>query len=322
MVGILLIIVAAAVGAMVGFGVWSTQDKPRSGPVLTTIMFGVVSAIVTAIVCSFTVIGSGTVGVVRTFGVVHERALPEGFHFVSPITDVTHMSVRRGAVDLNEGGDAPQLAALSADQNPVTVSVSLPYTLNPTVAWKIYLRIGSLESAERSVLTPAAQAATRDVIARMPWTQSSITGRTQAEADIRDEFQRAVVRDLTRLGFSDAEAEAAFTFLPVMLRDVRPDQKVLNSIAEKVAAEQDLQRQQILTQIARQEAERRANEGVGVSRLFSQLPSGFTADQISAVLYAMADKQRADALMKAVESGRVQTMVLPSGTPVAVTGRP
>lgn len=107
-----------------------------------------------------------------------------------------------------------------------------------------------------------------------------------------------------------------------MLRDVRPDAKVLNAISEKVAAEEDLKRQRVLTEIARQEAERRANEGIGVARLFSELPQGFSPDQIRAVLAALADKQRADALTKAVESGKVNVMVLPGPTPVAVAANP
>lgn len=91
-----------------------------------------------------------------------------------------------------------------------------------------------------------------------------------------------------------------------------------NAIAERVAAEEDLKRQVVLTKIAKQEAERRENEGLGVKKLFAQLPKGFSAREIQLVLSAISEKVRADAIMKAIESDRVQTMVISGNSPVAV----
>ena len=101
----------------------------------------------------------------------------------------------------------------------------------------------------------------------------------------------------------------------MQLRKVLPPNKVLNAVAEKIAAEEDLERQKTLTQIAEEEARRRQNEGRGVNNLFAELPQGFSPSQIREVLGAIADKTRAEAMMKAVETGQVQVMVMNGAQP-------
>jgi len=159
------------------------------------------------------------------------------------------------------------------------------------------------------------------VIAQYAWVDASIAKRAEVEQRLTEETARAVVADLQSLGFSEVEAKSAVTFAPVLLREILPDTKVLNAIAERVASEEDLKRQKILTQIAEEIAERRAQEGVGVGKLFAKLPTGFSPSQIKEVLLALAEKERADALMKAVETGKVNVMVLPSSTPIAVSAQ-
>lgn len=77
-----------------------------------------------------------------------------------------------------------------------------------------------------------------------------------------------------------------------------------------------------LTQIAEEEARRRQNEGRGVSNLFAELPKEFTPTQIRAVLGAIADKVRAEAMMKAAETGQVRVMVMQGGQPAVPVVNP
>lgn len=52
-----------------------------------------------------------------------------------------------------------------------------------------------------------------------------------------------------------------------------------------------------------------------MNNLFAELPKGSTPRQIRHVLAAIADKVRAEAMMKAVETGQVQVMVMQGGQP-------
>lgn len=54
----------------------------------------------------------------------------------------------------------------------------------------------------------------------------------------------------------------------------------------------------------------RKKEGAGVTNLFEELPKNFTSAEISEVLAALANKTRADAMLKAVESGQVKTIIM------------
>lgn len=119
-------------------------------------------------------------------------------------------------------------------------------------------------------------------------------------------------------GLDEKQAGEVFVILPVQLRKVLPPEKVQNSINEKIATDQDFQRQQTLTRIAEQIAVRRKNEGKGISNLFAELPKDIKPNDMANLLEAMSKKENADALMKAVETGQLKIAVFSNGTPVAI----
>ena len=89
-----------------------------------------------------------------------------------------------------------------------------------------------------------------------------------------------------------------------------PPAIVQNAISEKIASDQDLQRQHTLTAIAQEIAKRRINEGVGIRNLFSELPKNISPKDMSHLLSAMAEKEKADAVMKAVETGQAKNLFI------------
>lgn len=123
----------------------------------------------------------------------------------------------------------------------------------------------------------------RHGVARFDWEEATAARPTDLAQAIGDAFERSVRADLVRLGFTADEAARAFTFLPVQLRRVLRPQAIQDAVADKLKAQQDLERQQALTEVARIGAERRATEGLGVARLLDQVPQGFTPTQIAAV---------------------------------------
>ncbi len=103
--------------------------------------------------------------------------------------------------------------------------------------------------------------------------------------------------------------------MPIQIRRIAPPRALLAAESDRLAAAVNLERQVVLNQIAEKEAERRGNEGLGIRMLFDQLPKGFTAEQLQGLLYALADKQRADSMLKAVERDQVKVMVMGGSAP-------
>ena len=203
----------------------------------------------------------------------------------------------------------------------MTIDTTYAWKLNPAYAWWVYRHMGLDEAYINSLIKQAARSATREAAAGFTSDEATTSKREEFAFAMEAQFGKHLVADLVRQGLPLEEAKQVFVVLPVQLRKALPPGKVLNAISEKAAAEQDLQRQVTLTSIAKQEAERRGNEGLGVKNLFDALPTGFTAEQIAMVLNALANKEKADAFMKGVSTGTINTMVIDGG-PTSVQVNP
>lgn len=329
----IFIIVTLILGLITFFG-WKTSTKPIEGrreqdqipPIIIKVWRGVATTILVLWILwsCFLVVPVGSVSVATLFGTVREQTYDQGPHLVNPLYSFHNMTVQRKIVEFqsgqksDDGKNADDVVAVSNDNLPLTIDVTYAFALNPTYASWLYRNIGDEQTIWDQLVVQAARAATRSATARFDYTQATTTERDLLAKAMEDDFRMRLVRDMVKMGLPQADAEKAFTILPVQLRKVLPPEKVLNSIAEKASSEQDLQRQTILTNIARQEAERRGQEGAGVKKLFDQLPQGFSSDQIAQVMTALANKERADAMLKAVETGKVTVMVM-DGSPVSVS---
>ena len=82
----------------------------------------------------------------------------------------------------------------------------------------------------------------------------------------------------------------------------------------------DLRRQQTLTNIAEEEANRRENEGTGIAKMMVALPTKFSVAEMAAMIHANAAKTSAEAFLNAVENGNPNiTIVTGSSIPAAVS---
>ncbi len=269
---------------------------------------------------SFTSISVGYTGVGVWFQNVQSGAYTEGVQVVNPFLDFHTMSVRRQVIEFHASSDKSgndDVVSLSKNNVPMSVDVTYAWQLNPTYAWWVYRHMGLDDAYIAALIKQASRSATRAATAQFTSDEATTSMRTELTLAMEKQFGDHLVGDLVRQGLTPDEAKNVFIVLPVQLRKVLPPEKVLNAIAEKAAAEQDLQRQVTLTAIAKQEAERRSNEGLGVQKLFGELPKGFTAEQISMVVNALANKQKADAIMKGIEAGKITTMVI-DGAPTSV----
>lgn len=308
-----LLVIAAVVTAVAG----AVRGRPQAY-LGAAGLFVLALAVLAA--ASVTIVDAGTVKVAKLFGKMQQKSYSPGIQIVNPLAELHAMNVRRDTYDFT---GKSTVRGLSSDRVVLEIDIAFPLALNPAYAWKIYERVGPRQTFMRQ-FDSAARTAVRDVVAEYDWKLAATTARNEIAQQAHDTFESYLVRDLMGIGFTEEEAKATFTVLPVQLRRVQPPKKVLNAISEKVAAQEDLERQKTLTQIAEETALRRAKEGLGVKKLFDELPAGFSPTQISIVLRAIADKRRSDALMKAVEGDRISIMVVDGGAAPAVpiTGLP
>ena len=275
---------------------WRYKRLFELGPVVVAAV-----AFVTTIVMSIHIIDNREVGVIKFFGETEESELLPGSHMVAPWKSVVSYVALPRTFDY-EG------EVISSDSNPLSVTVGFTVKLNSAIAWKVQKVLG--QDYFDNIVVPAGQTASRRGIAQFPWEKAATSDRSGVEASILEEFRKVILEQFTNAGLTKQETELALAIFPVQLRKSLPDGKVLNAVAEKTAALQDLDRQGTLTDIAEQEALRREKEGKGVKNLFTELPTGFTAAEISEVLGALANKTRADSMLKAVESGQVDTIIM------------
>lgn len=259
---------------------------------------------------SFTVIDTREMGIVTHFGeVVSDVALPSGPHMVSPFSSVVKLPSTQLLLDINEGSakDAA-LASMSRDRIGLRINVAFPIQLSPDLAPRIYREfIHWPESLAR----PSALSAIRMAAARYDWSDAAVEKNDEFAREMTNHFQAQLIDRMVKVGISLDDAKRAFSIPVVQLRSILPPDRLLQANSERQAAQVDLERQTVLTQIAEQEARRRKQDGVGISNLFEQLPKGFTAQDIALILGAVSTKTQSDALMRSVEDGKVQTIVIP-----------
>ena len=264
------------------------------------------------LVFSIKIINAGYVGVPRLFGEIQDRTLTEGVNFKNPLAGVSVQPIRRQNIEMTSGSG---MDVISKDRVKLRIDMSLPYRVDGDAYPNLLRRLG--ERGMHELLISAARSATRAGAAEYTWSEIAVTRKDEFSATVQEQFGELIKRDLMANQYDAASAEKVFTIVEPKLRNVLPPDRISASISQRLAAEEDLKKQKTITKIAEEEANRRANEGLGVANLFEKLPEGFSAGEIQQVLSAIADKTRADAMMAGVESGKIQLMVL-NGAPATV----
>lgn len=275
-----------------------------------------VIAIGGALVLSIMVIQPGYVGFIKTFGNLSHTTYEAGFHVVNPFANQLGSNIRRRSIDYTGDSTAE---GLTKNKVALLVDVSVPWILNPPAAPLLYERYGE----SLNFIDTASRKAIRDCTATLDWEDAvGESGRASMATCIPERMQQAVVADLMDAGLSDSVANGAFTFPDALVRKMIPkEQRILSAISEEQAAIVDLRRQQTLTAIAEEEANRRANEGSGIRLMMAELPKDFTVAEMVSMIEANAMKTNAEAFIKAVEGGNPNITVITSsgGSALPVT---
>lgn len=191
----------------------------------------------------FAVVPAGHVGVVDFFGSVSDTSLKAGINFVNPLARVVKMSIK--TQEVMEAAEVPSKEGLN-----IVLDVSVLYHLNPEKAPEIYKTVG--ENYRDIILVPQFRSVIREV-----------TASFEAKAlytSMRESISNLISQNLIKL-MKDRGIEIEAT----PSRRVILPERLMQSIEEKLRAEQESQRMEFVLNKEKLEAERKKIEAKGIA---------------------------------------------------------
>ncbi len=117
----------------------------------------VVMALVVGSLGSVYTVNEGHIGIVKRFSEAKEQVNP-GLHFKVPFID----SVEE--IEVRTRKNEEKMASSTREQMPVTISVSVNWTVDKAAALELFRQYGGLSQFESRILDPRFRSATKDVI--------------------------------------------------------------------------------------------------------------------------------------------------------------
>ena len=141
------------------------------------IIFGAIFSII-VLLTSFFITKEGHVDVVKRFGKAISVAQP-GLNFQIPLIDTTD------TIEIRTRKNMEEMSAATAEQMPVSATVSMNWSANQETILELYKAYGSLEQFEFRVIDPKFRAITKESIAKFT-AEETINKRDQVEQRLRD----------------------------------------------------------------------------------------------------------------------------------------
>ena len=186
---------------------------------------------VVAVFNSYFIVTEGHVGVVKRFGEAMDQENP-GLHFKIPFIETVEM------IEVRTRKNAEKMASSTKEQMPVTVEVSVNWTVNKEAALDLFKKYGGLTQFEQRILDPRFRSATKDTIPKF-----------EAEQLIQD--RASAIQGIER---SLSEEMAGFPVVVdnIQIENIILPRKYINSIETKqteknlaAAEEHKLERQRL-----------------------------------------------------------------------------
>lgn len=262
---------------------------------------------------------TGNVGVPVIFGkVIEGKVLPEGIYLKNPCVNVRSMSIQRRSMTRHVSqaeGEEGSLAALSKDNLALDIDVTFAWVLSDTYLPQFLRKIGGDERYEVSLIYPTSGDALRKAASEFSFTgEGSHEALVQLAERTTLEFQTAVNNQLRGVKefeeFTDEQLEDVIKVLPTSVRRIMPPKDVLAAISQKVAAKQELERQDTLVEIALKRKEVQENDGASISGFFAALPPELApADKLQAYTQ-FTNRRQMEAVADALDKGTITTMYI------------
>lgn len=112
---------------------------------------------IVALFNSYFIVVEGHVGVVKRFGEAKDQENP-GLHFKIPFIETVEL------IEVRTRKNAEKMASSTKEQMPVTIEVSVNWTVNKEAALDLFKRYGGLSQFEQRILDPRFRSATKDTI--------------------------------------------------------------------------------------------------------------------------------------------------------------
>ena len=121
----------------------------------------IITAVIAVIIffSSVYTVNEGHIGIVKRFSEAKEQVNP-GLHFKVPFID----SVEE--IEVRTRKNEEKMASSTKEQMPVTIIVSVNWTVDKTAALELFRQYGGLTQFENRILDPRFRSATKDVIPR------------------------------------------------------------------------------------------------------------------------------------------------------------
>ena len=214
------------------------------------------SLLVLALASGCAAVPAQHVGVLETFGKVHDTTWGPGLHAWLPWIGVHRINCR--TLQLEERTSTPTGEGLV-----VGLDVSLLYHPEPVSAKDIYARYGGLDGLTANVLVPEFRSVIRDVTAGFN-AVDLYSGR-------REEIGKKMLADLrTRLAGRGINVEA------VLLRNIVLPEQVAKAVEAKLAADQQAQQMEFVLRKEQKEADRKRIEAQGIADFQRIVTAGIT----------------------------------------------
>jgi regulator of protease activity HflC (stomatin/prohibitin superfamily) len=134
----------------------STSTPPKLSKKVFTTVGGLIVAMILLMTTMFTV-EEGHVGIVKRFSEAQYQVTP-GLHFKVPFID----SVEE--IEVRTRKNEEDMTSSTAEQMPVTIKVSVNWTVERSSALDLFKKYGGLTQFEQRILDPRFRSATKDVI--------------------------------------------------------------------------------------------------------------------------------------------------------------
>lgn len=151
-------------------------------PIKTSLM-GFAGAV--CLYSSIYTVNEGHIGIVKRFSEAKEQVNP-GLHFKVPFVD----SVEE--IEVRTRKNEEKMASSTKEQMPVTISVSVNWTVDKAAALELFRQYGGLSQFESRILDPRFRSATKDVIPKFDaekLIQDRATAIQAIEANLIEEMK-------------------------------------------------------------------------------------------------------------------------------------
>ncbi|MFP3988833.1 SPFH domain-containing protein [Streptomyces sp. E11-3] len=239
----ILLVIAAVV-------VWFVaKARPETPALKLGAVASLVAGVFFGIASCVHVVSAYEVGVPVTFGKVGSPMTP-GMNLKSPFTNVTSFSTR--PVDLNLS-DKDVIEVRSSQGGVMQAEVTVKWAVSPAKAVELYRLAGNEESIQQRLVFPDSREIVRNVFAR----HTSEEGYSSAREKINTEIGELIKERLAPRGIDVST---------VNLRNVKPSQKLQDTIDRKIQQKEATDRATEASRTAEEEAKRRKIEAEGIAK--------------------------------------------------------